>query len=104
MFQKPLRVLRNFCVSQAGVRFADCQQFSMFATYRKSVVREHLGALSMTPFDGDDHNVERRQLAFEFEPPFSAPSGMIRRVGALEHDAFVSRITCCVEFLVQFFG
>ena len=55
----------------------------------------------MAPLDADDDAVERRQLALELEPRLAAPPGRVRRVDALEHQAFVAALARGVKALAH---
>ena len=101
VFQEPLSHLGDLDVGQAGIRFADVEQFFSIA-HGEGVVAQHSDALAVAVLDRRDHHVERGQFALELEPRFAAPSGSVGRRGVLDHQAFVAAGLRGFKQLIEF--
>ena len=63
-------------------------------------VRQLAGASARTPLDREHHEIERVHR-FDLEPARAAPTGLVRRVERLGHDAFMTGGERAVEELLR---
>ena len=90
--EEPSSHLGNLGIRETAIGLSDGQQLAVArgAPYRERVVGQHAVPFTVSPLDGEHHDVERGKLALEFDPPFPATARDIRSVGALEHEALVA--------------
>ncbi len=75
MVEKPRCQLGDFGVRQARVGFSYCAQATVVAAHGEGVVGENAGALAVSPLDGDDDDIEGRELALELRHQFPRRPG-----------------------------
>ena len=76
-------------VGDAGVGFADVEEFAVEVADGEGVVGEELGAAAAAVFGAGDDDVEGAEFAFELDPGEAAASGEVGGGGGFEHDALV---------------
>ena len=91
----------NLNIGQAGVGFADVQQFAIGILHREGVVAEDASAAAVAKLRGGDDYVEGRKLAFQLQPCVAAASGRVERVRTLDHQAFVAALASGEESGLQ---
>ena len=94
------RQLRDLLVGEARVGLADVAQ-ALAVPNGERVVREDAFALSVTPLDGGDHDVEGAERALHLQPLHTTPAGPVGRARVLHHEPLVASLARRRELAVQ---
>src|SRR5436190_9927522 len=90
--------LRNFYISQSGVRFANGFQVPpLFIANGKGVVAQHIVPLAMAVFSAHHDTIQSRERLLQLQPGKPTAAWRITTTGILYHESFVPTATGSLE-------